>query len=148
MRESTLQVIGSSLSGWKVLEFPLASMIGFSCGFCIVKNVSAWDIIMSLTPVVNSFTCFRRYNRNASLFHRPSNMMVDVRAWARCNSIAQLVLREWVPTLFSSIPSEAAPNRRTVSRRCCRTCLDVIRTSLFVTGFRNVLTVVFSVAFL
>ena len=44
--------------------------------------VKSWydssDIIASLTPLLNSLTCFLMYLRKASLHHRPYSMMVYV----------------------------------------------------------------------
>ena len=70
---------------------------------------------------------------------------MDVLTLARYSSIAALVLRDRVPTLSIETPRRSAPIDFTVDLMWERTCVDVIRTSLF--PVQNVLTVVRLVAF-
>ncbi len=99
------------------------------------------DIIAFDRPSANSCTCRRRYRRKASLFQRPSSMIVGVGTLARYRSMAQLDLIECVPTLESSMPNDFVPIFETVSFMCCRVWVAEMRTRRFVFGFRNVLTV-------
>ena len=134
-REFVFEDMGSSCAATSIVGMAVLFSVG------TVKNVSSCEVIMLLTPAVNSLTCFRKYSRKASLFQRPSSMIVVVRAWARWSSIAQLVRREWVPTRLRSMPSASTPMVLTVCLRCCRHWDEVIRTSLFDFGSWNVLTV-------
>lgn len=59
----------------------------------IVKNFSCW-IILELTPVLNSFSCFLMYLRNASLDHLLRSMIVNTGTPSRYIAIAVPLLAE------------------------------------------------------
>ena len=75
----------------------------------IAKNMSGWEVIWLVTPAVNSFIWRRRYSKKASLFHRPSSIIVDVRTLERYSSIAALVLNDLVPTFLLLTPNLDSP---------------------------------------
>lgn len=67
-----------------------SSCVECICGICwgllssgMLKNTLSFVIILSDTPDVNSLTLRLRYNRNASLCHRPKSIIVDVRTPCR-----------------------------------------------------------------
>lgn len=74
----------------------------------IVKNRS-WEIIWSLTPLLNSLTCRRMYLRKASLDHLPRSMMVYTGTLARYMAIAAPLRAEWSPTLSGVNPNSSSP---------------------------------------
>jgi hypothetical protein len=62
----------------------------------IVKKSSDW-IVFVLIPVLNSFTCFRMYRRNASLDQRLRSITVYTETPARYIAIAAPLLAECSP---------------------------------------------------
>ena len=121
--ESMLLVIGSSRCAWWRLG---RSSIGWDG---MLQKMSGWEVIWWVTPSVNSFTCLHKYKRKASLCHRPSNIIVDVRTLARKSNIAALVRSEWVPTLLMSMPRRDEPIVFTVDLMCWQICFDVNLTN-------------------
>ena len=108
--ESRDGVLGSSGSAVCLLSTLLELCAG------MFTNISGCEVIVSDTPSVNSFTCRRRYRRKASLFQRPSSMMVDVRTWAKYSSMAQLDRTVCVPTWQGFTPKRSLPILYTVVR--------------------------------
>jgi hypothetical protein len=86
--ELMLDVLGSSQSAFWLDGKSSVCSVG------MLKNMSGWVTICCDTPAVNSLTCLRRYSKNASLFHLPTSIIVEVRTFAKYNSIAQLDLSE------------------------------------------------------
>ena len=99
------------------------SRLSVSSSTGIVKKFSRF-IMSELNPAENSCTCLLMYNRNASLDHLPSNIIVDTGLRARYRAIAKLDRTECVPTSFFSNPKPSIDS--TVFPRCLNISFPVM----------------------
>ena len=75
--------------------------------------------------LLNPFTLSRIYPITASLYHRPSFMMVVLSTPCKCKSIANELLMECVPTASFVMLKLSSPICGTALRRVSRTCFEL-----------------------
>ena len=67
-------------------------MLDLLCEFMsgTVKKLFVSFVIAALSPLLNTATCGRMYSRNASLSHRPCNMILSGSTFCKYRNIAKL----------------------------------------------------------